>query len=677
MSSNNEYQDKIDDWVNTILKNPKNLASEIELREQGKLALKYFTESDVDQSQSLSFQELKRLCDQLGLPMGDDEEEALIKMDKDDSGCLDLEEWITWWLNRISTLPNPMKQQEAIAKNTFAKFDTDGSGFLDIGELKGLIEELGASFTEEELEQAQHEIDSDGSGLIEITEFVMWWTNRISGSRNSTSLISLKLRKLAAKAAQIFYTDIFTAIWNNNITLVKSFLESEPRLANASDESEYGEGWTPLHYAAYQGNEALVQLLLDKGAHVNATNNLGFSPLFYASQREHLSIVSLLLENNADPTIVGYHEETDKIFMCPVDHILDNKDLRKLYINHPKCIKPNAMPSNNMEITLDNAGSLQISIANMNYKGVSLLPIKHYKVHLSLLQNTSEDMDENLMNDDYMMDEHGSSPKEKEEKDIDLYLSAPPPPKGMTGHSTTQLQLQTYVNKKWMTLLYYHYFLERMQSLFMIEVTNDALYRLWKSICRYYYAIDTKYRDKVNLEETLLQAIRLEPQDDSNLDILIMKTNIKNLFAAGRGQIGGVTNDAKASEGVSISPRTVKYTKEYIDEVIQSYTHSKVPTAAPDKTSTPVTSSAQAKKESKDSKGTTSQDAKGSQAKGTTPNGRRTSKPNVLERRPTSNILSTTIIVMAKLAAINCLGEGDNSNEVEVLVKFPVPPPLN
>jgi preprotein translocase subunit Sec63 len=66
-----------------------------------------------------------------------------MKIDADDSGQISVEEWITWWLRRVSCLPNPLKQQEAIAKNTFRKFDTDDSGSLNSYELHALIESLG------------------------------------------------------------------------------------------------------------------------------------------------------------------------------------------------------------------------------------------------------------------------------------------------------------------------------------------------------------------------------------------------------------------------------------------------------------------------------------------------------------------------------------------------------
>ena len=68
-----------------------------------------------------------------------------MKIDADDSGQISMEEWISWWLKRVSCLPNPLKQQEAIAKNTFKKFDIDDSGTLEVSELQELITSLGKS----------------------------------------------------------------------------------------------------------------------------------------------------------------------------------------------------------------------------------------------------------------------------------------------------------------------------------------------------------------------------------------------------------------------------------------------------------------------------------------------------------------------------------------------------
>ncbi len=45
-------------------------------------------------------------------------------------------------------------------------------------------------------------------------------------------------------------------------------------------------GWTPLHWAASRGHKEIVELLIAKGANVNAKNKYGTTPLDMANDRE-------------------------------------------------------------------------------------------------------------------------------------------------------------------------------------------------------------------------------------------------------------------------------------------------------------------------------------------------------------------------------------------------------
>lgn len=84
--------------------------------------------------------------------------------------------------------------------------------------------------------------------------------------------------------------------------------------------------WTLLHMAASGGNPKMVELLLSKGASVNATNRDGKTALHYAAGKGHLTIVKTLLAQHADPTILyngrsaldlarkaGHHDVADAI----------------------------------------------------------------------------------------------------------------------------------------------------------------------------------------------------------------------------------------------------------------------------------------------------------------------------------------------------------------------------
>ena len=58
-------------------------------------------------------------------------------------------------------------------------------------------------------------------------------------------------------------------------------------------------GTAALHYAAEQGNHAVVKLLLQKGAGVNVRTNEGMTPLHEASAGGHTEIVFTLLDTGA------------------------------------------------------------------------------------------------------------------------------------------------------------------------------------------------------------------------------------------------------------------------------------------------------------------------------------------------------------------------------------------
>ena len=78
-----------------------------------------------------------------------------------------------------------------------------------------------------------------------------------------------------------------------NIDAVKQHLAAGTDV-NAKDK----DGWTPLHPASYEGHQEIVELLIAKGADVNARVELGpqqgMTPLDSANNSGRTEIVSLL-----------------------------------------------------------------------------------------------------------------------------------------------------------------------------------------------------------------------------------------------------------------------------------------------------------------------------------------------------------------------------------------------
>ncbi|KAK0721680.1 hypothetical protein B0T26DRAFT_739157 [Lasiosphaeria miniovina] len=73
--------------------------------------------------------------------------------------------------------------------------------------------------------------------------------------------------------------------------VVKLLLEK-----GADTEVKDKGGWTPLSWAAEQGHEAVVKLLLEKGADTEVKDKFGRTPLSWVAEGGHEAVVKLLLE---------------------------------------------------------------------------------------------------------------------------------------------------------------------------------------------------------------------------------------------------------------------------------------------------------------------------------------------------------------------------------------------
>jgi ankyrin repeat protein len=62
-------------------------------------------------------------------------------------------------------------------------------------------------------------------------------------------------------------------------------------------------GWTPLHYAATNGHLAVLELLLENHAYIDAASPNSSTPLMMAAHYGSIAAVKLLLDAGADPLL--------------------------------------------------------------------------------------------------------------------------------------------------------------------------------------------------------------------------------------------------------------------------------------------------------------------------------------------------------------------------------------
>jgi uncharacterized protein len=84
-------------------------------------------------------------------------------------------------------------------------------------------------------------------------------------------------------------------------------------------------GRTPLHYAANEGRARDIELLIEAGSNLNATDDNGCTPLHFAAQSGNIKVVALLLLNGADVNALdlnGNSPLADAVFSCSGDGTL-------------------------------------------------------------------------------------------------------------------------------------------------------------------------------------------------------------------------------------------------------------------------------------------------------------------------------------------------------------------
>jgi len=96
---------------------------------------------------------------------------------------------------------------------------------------------------------------------------------------------------------------VFDFAAKGELDKLKKLLAANPTLLQSRGNFD----WTPLHYAAAYGQNAVVKYLLNSGADAKAEDENSFEPVAIAAQRNHPDTVKIFREaaGNAAPASAG------------------------------------------------------------------------------------------------------------------------------------------------------------------------------------------------------------------------------------------------------------------------------------------------------------------------------------------------------------------------------------
>ncbi|CAE6460548.1 unnamed protein product [Rhizoctonia solani] len=134
------------------------LADEIEQLEELRDAFRIFDKNGDGQ---IATAELSSLLRALSTPIHD-VESIIAQADANEDGALDLGEFLLLMGERL----NSGQKTDTELRQVFDRFDRDGSGSIERGELGKAVTLLGDQLTDQELGTIMREVDTDGDGKV-------------------------------------------------------------------------------------------------------------------------------------------------------------------------------------------------------------------------------------------------------------------------------------------------------------------------------------------------------------------------------------------------------------------------------------------------------------------------------------------------------------------------------
>ena len=128
-----------------------------------------------------------------------------------------------------------------------------------------------------------------------------------STDEKGNPLLVIAMREKSVDVARLLIEDKRTDLdatnaAGENAMMIASLQGLAPmvKLLIDKDAEVNKKGWAPLHYAATNGHDDIVQMLLDASAYVDAESPNGTTPLMMAARGGHITTCKVLLDGGAD-----------------------------------------------------------------------------------------------------------------------------------------------------------------------------------------------------------------------------------------------------------------------------------------------------------------------------------------------------------------------------------------
>src|SRR3990172_3577318 len=132
---------------------------------------------------------------------------------------------------------------------------------------------------------------------------------------NSDLIQNLLACEMKRNAHQPIETTLQRLAGEGNNLLINILLDH-----GADIEARDNNDFTSLHYAAFNGHQVTVALLLERGANIEARDNQGVTPLHIAALDGHQATVALLLDRGANIESQGNQGQTPLHYAAAYGH---------------------------------------------------------------------------------------------------------------------------------------------------------------------------------------------------------------------------------------------------------------------------------------------------------------------------------------------------------------------